>query len=406
MKLFRKVIFWCHLLTGVVVGLMTLIMSVTAVLLTYQRQIIAWADTRDHRVAPPAPEASRLPVEALIAKARESRTDTVPVTFTLQSDATKPAAIGAAGGRVIYINPSTGDVLGEGSKSVRDFFRVVVRWHTSLGASNENRATAAAIIGACNLCLLFMVASGLYIWWPRSWSWPQVRNIIWFKRRLPGRARDFNWHNTIGFWSLAPILIVVSSGVVLSYRWAGDLVYRLAGETPPAPAQPSGNAAPQRAGSDRGAIQSPLDGLNQLFLRAERQTAGWQSISLRIPQSVEAPITFTIDHGNGGQPQKRAQLTLDRKSGEVINWEPFSSYTTGRKMRSFMRFAHTGEVAGLVGQTIAGVASLGACFLVYTGLALAFRRFRAWLAPRPKESTQPVSSPIEEAKDAEIAKNC
>jgi uncharacterized iron-regulated membrane protein len=74
-------------------------------------------------------------------------------------------------------------------------------------------------------------------------------------------------------------------------------------------------------------------------------------------------------------------------------------------MRSFMRFAHTGEVAGIVGQTIAGVASLGGCFLVYTGLALALRRFRAWLAPRPKESTQPVSSLIEEAKDAKIAEN-
>ena len=323
-------------------------------------------------------------METLLAKARDSRPDIELVTFTLQSDATKPAAIGVGGGRILYINPSTGDVLGEDSKSVRDFFRVVARWHTSLGAGGNQ--VVHAIIGICNLGLLFMVVSGLYIWWPRNWSWPQVRNVIWFKRRLPGKARDFNWHNTIGFWSLAPLLILVLSGVVLSYRWAGDLVYRLAGETPPAPGRPAGNAAPQRGGSDRGALQSPLD-LNQLFLRAGQQAPGWQSISLRLPKSVEAPVTSTIDQGNGGQPHKRAQLTLDRKSGEVMNWEPFSSYTTGRKMRAFLRFAHTGEVAGVAGQTIAGVASLGACFLVYTGLSLAWRRFRAWLARRPREST-------------------
>ena len=43
-----------------------------------------------------------------------------------------------------------------------------------------------------------------------------------------------------------------------------------------------------------------------------------------------------------------------------------------------LRFAHTGEVLGLPGQTIAGIASAGAVVLVYTGLALALRRFVAW----------------------------
>ena len=56
-------------------------------------------------------------------------------------------------------------------------------------------------------------------------------------------------------------------------------------------------------------------------------------------ESPDAPLAFTIDQGDGGQPQKRAQLTLDQKTGEVVRWEPFSSYTTGRKLRSFLRFA-------------------------------------------------------------------
>ena len=47
-------------------------------------------------------------------------------------------------------------------------------------------------------------------------------------------------------------------------------------------------------------------------------------------------------------------------------------------MRTILRFAHTGEVLGLPGQTIAGIASAGGVVLVYTGLALSLRRFVAW----------------------------
>jgi hypothetical protein len=55
-----------------------------------------------------------------------------------------------------------------------------------------------------------------------------------------------------------------------------------------------------------------------------------------------------------------------------------------------LRFAHTGEVAGIVGQTVAGLVSAGGAFLVWTGLALAFRRFRVWAGRRfGKSKTEP-----------------
>jgi uncharacterized iron-regulated membrane protein len=55
-----------------------------------------------------------------------------------------------------------------------------------------------------------------------------------------------------------------------------------------------------------------------------------------------------------------------------------------------LRFIHTGEVAGIPGQTIAGIASAGAAVLVYTGLALSWRRFRAWLARRRSRASNQV----------------
>ena len=134
-----------------------------------------------------------------------------------------------------------------------------------------------------------------------------------------------------------------------------------------------------------------------MWTRAEQHSAGWKSLSLRVPANAEAPAVFTIDHGTGGEPQKRATLTLNRQTGEVVRWEPFSSFTKGRQLRSILRFAHTGEVLGLTGQTIAGLVSLGGCFLFYTGIALSWRRFRAWRARRSGGIVPATSVELEKA---------
>ena len=384
MKLLRKVVFWCHLLCGVIAGVIILTMSVTGVLLTYEKQLTVWADTRNYKITPPA-GATRLPIETLIAKVRESQ-NAVPVSVTMRAGDTAPVAFAFNGGRTIFANSYTGEVLGEGAPGVRNFFHVITDWHRWLGTEGAGRATGRMITGVCNFAFLFIVASGLYLWFPRIWTWPQFKNILWFRRSLPGKARDFNWHNVIGFWSFVPLFLIVLSATIISFPWMSNLVYRVVGETPPAPARPAPPSAPQAANT-----ANPLDGLNPLWARAEQYSSGWNSLSLRLPTNAEAPLAFTIDHGMGGEPHKRATLTLDRKTGEVAKWEPFSSFTAGRQLRSFLRFAHTGEVAGIVGQTIAGIVSLGGAVLVWTGLALAWRRFRAWKTRRAKVTTEALA---------------
>ena len=63
--------------------------------------------------------------------------------------------------------------------------------------------------------------------------------------------------------------------------------------------------------------------------------------------------------------------------------ESFDDLGPGRRLRSWLRFAHTGEIYGLPGQTVAGLVSAGGAVLVYTGIALALRRLVAWLRRRP-----------------------
>ncbi|MFZ4794108.1 MAG: PepSY-associated TM helix domain-containing protein [Blastocatellia bacterium] len=375
MKTFRKILFWCHLFCGVVAGIVILTMSITGLLLTYEKQFLFWADTRNYDISPAA-DGTRLPIEALVAKVRESQSG-APVAVTVRSDSDAPVALSVAGGKTLYANPYTGEILGSGAPGVRKAFGRITDFHRWLGVEGPGRATGKAITGVSNLAFLFIVVSGLYLWFPRQWRWSHLRHIIWFRRGLQGKARDFNWHNVIGFWSLIPLFLVVVSATVISYPWASNLAYRLAGEAPPAPApRPQGPPPARGAGSP----EVSTKGLNDLWARAEQFTPGWVSINLRLPNNDEAPLTFAIDHGMGGQPQKRANLTLNRQTGEVVKWEPFTSFSPGRRFRTILRFTHTGEVLGVVGQTIAGIVTLGSVFLVWTGIALALRRFTAWRA--------------------------
>ena len=71
MKL-RTLLFWLHLACGVVAGIVIFIMSVTGALLTYQRQITAWADTRGYHIEP-GPQ--RLSADAIVARVAELRPD-------------------------------------------------------------------------------------------------------------------------------------------------------------------------------------------------------------------------------------------------------------------------------------------------------------------------------------------
>ena len=78
----------------------------------------------------------------------------------------------------------------------------------------------------------------------------------------------------------------------------------------------------------------------------------------------------------------RSSLTLNGASGAVIQWQPYEGQTAGQKLRGWLRFAHTGEIYGLTGQTVAGVVTAGGAVLVYTGIALALRRWWAWMRRR------------------------
>lgn len=371
----RRTVFWVHLAVGLAAGTVILFMSVTGVLLTYQKQMTEWAD-RDHWREPARPE-SVAPAYTLTEAAQTHADGAVARSLTVWADPEAPVAVALEGGRTVYLDPSTAEVRGETSESVRSFFRSVTGWHRWFALEGERRTAARRITGWSNVVFLFLVISGLFLWIPRRRGWQHVRAVLLLNPRARGKARDFNWHHVFGFWMAIPLAVVVASGVVISFPWASNLAYRVVGEAPPQRRGPGEAPAPPR---DEEGVRAgrPDDGeapdLDGLLASARGRVPGWRTISLGLPRGGAEEVSFQIDQGWGGAPQKRFTLTYDAVTGAETGLTGFADGTPGRRFRTFLRFAHTGEYYGLAGQTVAGLASLAGVLLVWSGFALAWRR--------------------------------
>lgn len=377
MKL-HKVVFWLHLISGIVTGIVVLIMSLTGVALTYQKQMTAWADKNLYAVSAPS-GSEPLAASELVAGYLRAHPGAAPTSLTLYSDPAMPASIAAGRNPATFLHPYTGQVLGEGSQGARQFFKVMTDWHRWLALSGEWRGIGRAITGACNLAFLFLAVSGLYLWWPSQWTGGILRRITWFRPGSCGKDRDYNWHHVFGFWCLVPLVLVIVSGVVISYPWASRLLYRVVGSELADQPGPSAARGPQGPGggpeTQRAEIQ--LSGLDALIDSVRMRSEGWRSITVPLSSAAGPTVAFTVEKGNGGQPQHRSTLVMDRATGDFVRTEGYDAMDSGMRARMWMRFVHTGEYYGVAGQTAAGIASAAGVLLVWTGYALTYRRFFA-----------------------------
>ena len=297
----RSLVFWLHLAAGVVAGSVVLMMSVTGVLLTYEKQMVAWAER-----SPLAGRAlTRRPAAAArdaVAKVLEARPTATPATADrVRCERDEPVTVALGRDGQLLLNAYTGQVLGEGAVGLRAFFRSVTDWHRWLAATRR-----VPHHGPCRHRRLQPRVSragrdrGLPLAAQRRGRACSCATSPGSAAACPGKARDFNWHNTIGFWSFV---------AAVCRRALGDGHLLSVGEQPGLPrgrrATARHRAGPRRryggqarsaaAGGPQGERGRPerrapaLAGLDRHLARAERQVAGWRTISLRVPTSDRRP---------------------------------------------------------------------------------------------------------------------
>jgi uncharacterized iron-regulated membrane protein len=429
---FRSVLFWTHLVCGLVAGTSIGIMCFTGATLAFENELVSWAERDARRVEVPA-GAQRLPIDELQKKFRVAQPEARPSGIAISHDPRDAVVFQLGRDGAFYANPYTGEVRTPASTKVHDFLHLMEDWHRVLALGGDHRPIGKAINGACNLAFFGLAVTGLYIWMPRSWSWRSVRAVALFKGGLSGKARDFNWHNVIGLWS-APVLIVLTlTAVPMSYRWGTNLIFRLAGEEVPAQVQPgmNGMAGPVVE------VPKPEPGTRPLSQEAliaaiQAQFPRWELLTMRTgggprgpggapraanqnPESRPATssersarpdgerprgegrtpqaVTVTVKEPGSWPRTATTTVSLNPYTGEVLKHEDYADLPTSRQIRSWTRFLHTGQALGLVGQLVAGLACLGGCVLVYTGFALAWRRFFG-KRPGPLPAAKPAESVV------------
>jgi uncharacterized iron-regulated membrane protein len=346
-------------------------MSVTGVVLTYERQIVGWAE--QSYALPPAEGRALLSADELVAIARDADPDAKGISLTYNEDPHTLVRIAVDRNPDLLVDPYTGSILHQGETETEGFFDTMMYVHRWFALSGDSRATGRAITGSANLMFLFLLISGIYLWLPKVWNRAILKTRMLFNPKAKtGKARDFNWHHVFAFWSFIPLFFIITTASVFYYPWANEMVYGAYGEQVQSRRRGSrDSAAPPAAKSFRSQQELLAMAKEELIVRG---IDDWKSISMQTSAVPGAPASFRIDRSIGGQPSKAFSLKLDGVDGAVMEWETFADNSPGRRARINIRFLHTGEVFGFIGQTIAGLASLAACLMVWTGLALAWRR--------------------------------
>jgi uncharacterized iron-regulated membrane protein len=365
----RRLLFWVHLGTGVIIGLVVGFLAITGSILAFQPQIVAFAE-RGAQIASPVQGSCVAPSD-LLKNASEYRHGSA-TALSLFSDAHRPAEVAFGADSVVLVNTCDGRVIGNGVGGLRGFFSNVRDLHRWVALSGIRHERLRSIKDACVVAFLFMILSGLVIWFPRKVTWKHLRPAVLFRRGLRGRVREWNWHNVFGFWMAVPLAVIALSGTIMAYPWANALLYRAAGDHVPAE---RAEAEPRRA---KPLHADKFASLDVAIQAATSQDAKWQSLEMRLPSEKDPNVAFRLDEGDGSNPRQRVQLVLARKDGSVVRVEQFSNNSPGRQWRLYARFAHTGEMFGIPGRIIALLACLSACMLVWTGFSLSLRRFASW----------------------------
>lgn len=358
-------------------------MSVTGVLLAYERQLIAAVDGVV-RVAPLNTASTRLPLDTLLVRAGVPTS--LLASVVVNADPTIPLLLRQKDRSTVALDPYRGEVIPSREPGRAQATMTWLRgWHRWLGAGVERRPVLRAVVGASNAAFLLLLLTGAVLWLPRRLSVHALRRALTVRPRLQGRARDWNWHTTAGIWCAVPLAVIVLSGLFISYRWPGLLLDRMAGnaEERAAAKAPSRTEARDPQGkSERDALRPLPSGMQRWLQTATSAVPGWALVTITMPAAADSLVRVAVATPNTYRPDHRVQLRLSLANGQLIGRTDYASQSPSRRLQGWVRFGHTGEVFGLAGQTVALLASAAGMLLVWTGLALSWRRLRLWRRQR------------------------
>lgn len=278
---------------------------------------------------------------------------------------------------VVYVNPYSGEILGEsttyGSSKAGPVREWVSTLHRSLHLGEPGR---------------------LYSELAASWLWVVALGglVLWVSRRRRGllrprpegsaRSRTLAWHGPVGLWLVAVLVFLSATGLTWS-RYAGEHVSELRAAldwSTPSLSTDAGSSGGDHAAHDHsGASGSSvfavtlLDGVHDAALDAGLR--GQLQITLPTGESTQ----YLVAETDRSFPVQQDQLVVDAASGapEVTEALWFADWPFMAQATSVLIAAHMGLLFGLANQLVLAAAMVAVVLMIAWG-------YRMWWLRRPK----------------------
>jgi len=343
----RRILFQLHLAAATVAGVFIVVLGLTGSVMAFEDELDRLTHPRLFRVVP---EGSPLPLDVLRARAAavQPGKPVVGYGFGVTPDLAWWVSVGGA---QIFVNEYTGEILGV--RSGQTWLAQIHQLHLRLLAGDTGRT----IVAWAGLVMLFLTASGLYLWWP-------VKRIA-INVAAGGRRAWFDVHNAVGVLTLAFLFVLALTGSVIGFeRFTTPWLYGMTGSAPvpgAAAVVPRSGVAPVTPDEAVAIARATLPGAVPIGVNVPGPKAAYR-VALRYPE----------DRTPGG----RSRVYVDPYGGAVVRAESSRTTAAGTRLINLNRAIHTGDVFGFTSKTVMSLTSLAAVLQAFSGLMMWIRRPR------------------------------
>lgn len=365
-KTFKKNIGLLHLWLGLGSGLIVFIAALTGSLLVFEKEIDQSINPEFYNVSTIGNTKKTIDYcTDVLEKQYSIKKITRIYTFndparTIQiiaKDADKKA-------QFFSFDPYTGKVLANTPQESR-FFVFLLSLHRQLLLGDSGKI----IMGTSCLIFVFMLLSGIVLWWPKKIK--NLKQRLTVKWKASFKRVNWDFHSTFGFYSFLILLIISLSGLNFAFDWfQNGIVYLADGSKPKLSAKVKNPTKIDPKLDKTTFYQSIYDKTDSIFPYTG-------NIQIRMPVDTINSITVLKENLEKTIPFQSSAAYFDKYTAKNIEVRPYESFSNGDKLKRLMYPIHTGSIYGYTTKIIAFLVCLFAVTLPITGLLI-------WLGRKKK----------------------
>ena len=371
-KLFRKLHLWLSLPFGLII----MTTCLTGALLVFEKEITELVRHDSYTI--PVRKTQSLSLQSLLERVARETPDSVQITsVTIPSDFRRAYTVGLSKPRRagVLVDPYTGKIVGQSGRL--PFFTTVRELHRwlldSMKPDSEGIFWGRVIVGTSTLLFVFILLTGLFLWWPKKLKGIGKRLKISLRQ---GRQRLFtDLHTVGGVYVFVLLLAMAMTGLTWSFEWYRTGFYKVFGAE-----MAEGGKGDKGPKKDKRKDAPREEGVEQAKLPASY--IYWEEVVSYVIEVSEADYTeITVKDGEvevplAGLGNSRAadSFRFDKKTGQMTEYKAYREVKRDKKLRGWIYSIHTGAWGGLFTRICYVLAALFGASLPLTGYYIFYQR--------------------------------